>query len=102
MYTKFFVRPGEKEWIKTEITMQSEPRSVLHGTVKTEDGRLQTDALVCLFTADTLGDEPNFVSYMFTDDEGQFIFGPLTAGQLYVVKVYKDDIKRRQLDIVIE
>lgn len=100
MYTKFFVQPGENEWIKTEVTMKPDSRSALHGTVVSPDGKALCEALVMLFLVDRAMDTLTFVSCTFTDDSGQFAFGPLDPARIYAVKVFKDSVKVRELEIM--
>ncbi len=102
MYTKFFVQPGENEWIKTEVTLKPDSRSALHGTVTGPDGRLVCDALVMLFLADKAADAVKFTACTFTDDSGQFAFGPLDPGRVYAVKVFRNSVKVRELEIVTD
>ncbi len=102
MYTKFFVHPGEHETIKTEITLAPDRRSALHGRVCLPDGKPAVDALVMLFHAGVQGGEPKFVSCMFTDDSGHFVFGPLEPEVLCLLKVYKNSVKVRELEILTE
>ena len=50
-----------------------------------------------LFTDDM--EVPVLIGRTVTDKEGQFIFGPLESGQLYAVKVFKNDLQQRRLEI---
>ena len=102
MNTRFFVQPGENEWIKTEVTLKPDSRSALHGTVLNPDGRAMCDALVMLFLADKPADALMFSACTFTDDAGQFALGPLDPGHIYAVKVFKNSVKVRELEIVTD
>lgn len=33
------------------------------------------------------------VTQYFTDDEGEFVFGPLCPGKKYAIQIWKDDVK---------
>jgi hypothetical protein len=101
-FTKFYFRPGEGERVETAVHLEPDRRSSIHGVVReTHDGRPIVDALVMLLAAGG-HDDPAPVGQTFTDDAGQFVFGPLTAGRLYLVKVYKNAVKLRELEIVAE
>ena len=96
-FTKFFFKPGQGEQIETTVNLRQDGRSVIHGYVKDAAGGPFADAAVLLFEAQERGD-PRLVSQMFTDEFGQFLFGPLEAGQLYLVKVFKNTMHIRELE----
>lgn len=100
-FTKFYFRPGENERVETVIHLQPDIRSAIHGLVRDPLGRPLPDALVMLSETDGGGAE-KLAGQMFTDDAGQFVFGPLKAGCLYLVKVYKNAVKLRELEIVTD
>ncbi len=97
-YTKFYFRPGQDELIETIVHMQPDTRSSIHGFVRESDGRAIPDALVMLFLAGE-DDELAMSAQTVTDELGQFMFGPLNSGQLYMIKVYKNSVKIRELQI---
>jgi len=96
-FTKFYFKPGQSEQIETTVRMQKDSRCVIHGYIKDSSGEPFADAAVVLFEAQERGD-PRLVSQMFTDEFGQFLFGPLDAGQLYLVKVFKNTMRVRELE----
>ncbi len=99
--TRFYFKPGENERIETNVTATPDCRSAICGVVRDTEGRPVPDALCMLFSvggSDALAP----AGQGFTDDAGQFVFGPLTAGQLYMIKVYKDNVKWRTLEIAPE
>jgi hypothetical protein len=97
----FSFESRENEQIEAVIKLPKEVRSVIHGVVKDNKNRVIKDAVVKLFrvkencTPYIL--EP--ITHTFTDECGQFLFGPLKPRQKYVVKVWVDDIKIRELII---
>jgi protocatechuate 3,4-dioxygenase beta subunit len=100
--TKFYVRPGENERIETAVRLDPEARSTIHGTVRDKDGRPLEDAAVLLFVTGNHPDELRLFSQTFTDDNGQFFFGPLEPGRLYLVKLFQNAVKTRELELVAE
>ena len=96
-FTKFYFKPGQSEQIETTIRLRQDSRSVIHGYIKDTSGEPFADAAVLLFEAQERGD-PRLISQMFTDEFGQFLFGPLEAGQLYLVKVFKNTMRVRELE----
>lgn len=96
-YSKFYFRPGQGEQIETTIHLRHDSRCVIHGYVKDVAGEPFSDAAVLLFETPERG-QPRLVSQMFTDEFGQFVFGPLEAGQLYLAKVFKNTIRIREIE----
>ena len=99
-FTKFYFRPGENERISTSVLLESDVRSSIHGIVRESNGRPIADALVLLFTTGADSADLSLQGESITDETGFFVFGPLTAGQLYVIKVYKNATQIRELEIV--
>lgn len=92
--------PDKNEQIDAIIKVPMEPRSVIHGIVKNYKNELVKDAVVKLFKV--RGSNPcdlEPITHTFTDECGQFLFGPLYPNQKYVIKVWIESIKIRQLII---
>jgi hypothetical protein len=93
--------PRENEQIEAVIKIPEEQRSIIHGTVKDFRNKVVKDAVVKLFELlnplDVFSIKPLY--YAFTDECGQFLFGPLTPGKNYVIKVWINNVKIRELVI---
>jgi len=100
-YAKFFFRPAKGEQISTVIVPELDDRAVISGRVVDARGRPIEDAILLLYRVND-GELPELLSRFCTDEEGQFIFGPLEGGRLYLIKVYKDGIQMRELEIKTE
>lgn len=96
-FTKFYFRPGEGELIETTLRASPDQRSAIYGTVLDSGDRPVPDALVLLF--DGSEEEPRLLNQLFTNERGQFAFGPLTPARLHFIRVYKNDVKLRELEI---
>lgn len=96
---KFGFKPRENEQIEAVVKVGEEKRSVIHGIVKDYKGKVVKDAVVKLFEVvyPPCGLKP--ITHAFTDECGQFIFGPLCPNKNYVVKVWFNDVKIRELII---
>ena len=94
---KFAFTPGKNERIEAVVTIPEEQRSIVHGTVYDLDGKTIKDAVVRLFVCAEEKTVP--VADTFTDQEGEFIFGPLFAEKHYLVKVYVNGVTLRELNI---
>ena len=82
----FFVKPAAHEVVHTTVSLSADARPALLGTVCGADGKPASGALVTVSCADA-PERP--VGALYTDEQGQFAFGPLEAGRLYHVKVFK-------------
>ncbi len=98
-FAKFYFRPSKGEKIHTVVIPKEDESCGIFG--KVSDGeRVVRGALVLLF--ETEGQEAGrLLASNITDEDGQFAFGPLKAGELYLIKVYKDSLKLRELEITV-
>jgi len=96
---KFAFTPGEHEQIETVVRLPEEPRSVIHGVVRDYCDRIVKDAVVNLFRLENPHDPCSLVplTHTFTDECGHFLFGPLCSNAKYVIKVWVDDVKIKEL-----
>lgn len=94
---KFAFIPKKNERIEAIITIPEEKRSIVHGTVYDMSGAAIADAVVRLF--ERIDECTKAVSHTFTDGEGEFIFGPLVADRAYLIKVYVEGVKLRELKV---
>ena len=101
---KFDFCPRENEQIEVYIKVPEEKRSVIHGVVKDWRNKVVKDAVVKLFEEVPKGDECDLkpITHTFTDECGQFLFGPLYAHKKYVIKVWFDDVRIREMEITPE
>lgn len=96
-YSKFYFRPAKGEQISTVIAPDNDESACICGRVIDSKKRPVPDALVLLFS--TAGDVPSLLSSFCTDSDGHFIFGPLTGDELYLIKIYKNSLKLRELEV---
>lgn len=99
--SSFYFRPNRGEQISTTISPSPEEYSAIIGRIIDAKGKPVESALVLLFRA---GDDsgPRLASRACTDEDGHFMFGPLEPESLYQIKVFKDNIKLRELEIVAD
>ena len=78
-----------------EITLPEDNRSVIYGVVRDCYHDPVSNAVVKLVevVCDDGREERRPVSHTFTDDEGEFVFGPLCPGKKYAIQIWKDDVK---------
>lgn len=96
---KFYFKPAEGEHIETTVKIEPERAAAVCGTVLDKAGAAVPDALVLLFRS---GQDKKLIDRQFTDQEGQFSFGPIEGNVLYLIKVYKNSMKIRELEIIAE
>jgi hypothetical protein len=96
---KFDFCPKENEQIDAVIKVPEEKRGVIHGIVKDWKDKLVKDAVVKLFEVISKGNSYNLkpIAHTFTDDLGQFLFGPLCPNKKYAIKIWFNDTKIREL-----
>ena len=82
----FYVKPAAHEVVEATVALSADQRPALIGTVRSADGKAAAGALVTIYCADA--PEPP-VGALYTDEQGQFAFGPLEPGRLYHVKVFQ-------------
>ena len=100
-YAKFYFRPGKGEQINATVSAEPDGRSAICGRVLDQKGRPIQDALALLFRS-VEGDAPALEGRFCTDEDGLFLFGPLQSEVLYIIKIYKNDTKIRELEVVAE
>lgn len=99
--TKFQVTPGKNEQIELTVKLQEEQRSVIHGIVLDCNNKPLKDAVVKLFEVNNPCDPCSLIpiTHAFTDECGQFLFGPLTPNKKYVIKVWHSHVTIRPVVI---
>lgn len=98
-FAKLYIRPSQGEIIHTVVSPTEDKGCCVCGKVA-DNGKAVKGALALLFEAE--GQEAKqLLSAFVTDDDGEFAFGPLENGRLYVIKVYKDSMKLRELEISV-
>ncbi|MEL4106985.1 hypothetical protein AAFA46_09140 [Oscillospiraceae bacterium WX1] len=96
---KFYFKPSEGEHIETTVTLEQEKAAAICGTVQDITGEAVEGALVLLFRP---GAKKALLDRQMTDSEGQFSFGPIEGNVLYLIKVYKNSVKIRELEIIAD
>lgn len=97
---KFEFIPREYEEIEANIIVPKETKSIIHGVVRYPDGKVIKDAIVRLFEVNYDNKQSlKSVSNSFTDEEGEFLFGTLCAEKHYVIKVWVNSNKIKEISI---
>ena len=88
-----FVESGKQ--FDVEIKGQKDNRNVIFGVIKDEYGDPIEDAVVKLIEVDKkMGKkERKPVSHTFTDEEGEFVFGPLCPNRSYEIQFWANRVK---------
>lgn len=84
------IKPNRNEQIDAVIKIKKENRSALYGTVVDENNQPVADAVVKLLQVCGKCIVP--LTHTFTDQRGQFLLGPLSPNQRYMLKIFKDNI----------
>lgn len=95
----FKVRESEQRY--SNFYLNRDERSSLFGEVRDLNGCEVAGAMVVLLEVCRVqrgfkGYECRLIpiNYTFTDNDGQFMFGPLYNGKSYVVKIFKSNLNR--------
>lgn len=78
-----------------EITLPEDNRSVIYGVVRDCYHDPVSNAVVKLVevVCECGKEERRPVSHTFTDDEGEFVFGPLCANKFYEIEIWVDFVR---------
>lgn len=95
----FKIHPTQNEQIEAIVKCPYDSRSVINGTVINCQGKPIKDAVVKLFAVNNPCDPLSLcpITHTFTDEYGQFLFGPLCPGKVYLVKVWYNNVKVKPL-----
>ncbi|MEG2354014.1 MAG: carboxypeptidase-like regulatory domain-containing protein [Clostridium sp.] len=95
----FKIHPTQNEQIEAVVKCPEDNRSVINGTVLNCQGKPVKDAVVKLFSISNPCDPLSIcpITHTFTDEYGQFLFGPLCPGMNYLVKVWYNNVRLRPL-----
>ena len=88
-----FVENGKQ--FDIEIRGVKDNRNVIFGVIKDEYGDPIEDAVVKLIEVDRMmgKNERKPVSHTFTDEEGEFVFGPLCPNRNYEIQFWANRVK---------
>ena len=88
-----FVENGKQ--FDVEIKGQKDNRNVVFGVIRDEYGDPIEDAVVKLIEVDKMmgREERKPVSHTFTDEEGEFVFGPLCPNRHYELQFWANRVK---------
>ena len=100
-YSKFYFRPGRGEQVQTTIRPEPTGAAAICGRVLGGGGRPLPGAMALLQRPREEG-VPETVASCVTADDGQFLFGPLEPEQLYLVKIFHNNTKLRELEVSTE
>jgi len=74
-----------------EIDLPEDPRNVVYGIVRDRDRFPIEDAVVKLI--EVCKDERKPVSHTFTDEFGEFVFGPLCPHKSYAIEIWANRVE---------
>lgn len=97
IFSKFYFRPDCGEQVQVTLTVSGDSHAAVCGTVTDYAGDTVQNAVVILYDCDTA--EPQPIAGLCTDDDGQFVFGPLEGRKLYMVKVFYNNLQVREIRV---
>lgn len=84
-----------------DITLPEDSRDVVFGTIKNVFKEPIKDAVVKLIEIDFGKDGRKKripVSHTFTDEHGEFVFGPLCPGKKYAIDIWVNDVRHYNME----
>ena len=85
-----------------DIVLPEDNRDVIYGTIKNMFKEPIKDAVVKLIEID-FGKEGRKkripVSHTFTDEHGEFVFGPLCPGKQYALDIWVNDVRHYKMKV---
>lgn len=85
-------KPGPNEQIDAIARLPRENRSCIFGTVLDEFNQPVVDAVVKLLEVVEGKCYPLPITHTFTDENGQFLLGPLCPNRTYMLKIFSDNV----------
>ena len=88
-----FIAEGKQ--FDLDITLANDHRDVIYGVIRDCFKEPVKEAVVKLVEVDYKYGKKELkpVSHTFTDENGDFVFGPLCPGKKYAIQIWKDDVK---------
>ncbi len=74
-----------------DLKLPEDDRNVVYGVIRDSHGKPVSDAVVKL--VEVCFDERKPVSHTFTDEEGEFVFGPLCPNKSYSIEIWVNRVK---------
>lgn len=98
---KYNALSGEDDEPKTLVSVQEEKWGIINGIIKDWNGKPAKNAVVKLYEISYDADEYalNPITLTFSDENGEFAFGPLNSNEEYVVKIWFENAKVNQFII---
>lgn len=84
-----FIESGKQ--FDLDLKLPEDNRNVVYGIIKDTKGKPVKDAIVKL--VEVCFDERKPVSHTFTDNEGEFVFGPLCPDKSYAIQIWVNKVK---------
>lgn len=88
-----FIEKGKQ--FDLDITLPEDNRDVIYGVVKNCYKEPVEDAVVKLLevVCECGKEERKPVTHTFTDENGEFVFGPLCPGKEYAIEIFVNEVK---------
>jgi len=83
-----------EDHIDAIVETDNDKRAVIYGRVIDKNNKPVSDAVVKLILLQDPSDPLSIlpITHTFTDEYGQFLFGPLPPNETYLIKIWHDDI----------
>jgi len=83
---KFIFNPKENENIDAYLENPNENECIIHGLIQDKDKSPIKSAVVRL--SEKTETVENHLAYIITDDDGEFVYGPIDEKKKFIIKVW--------------
>jgi hypothetical protein len=94
---KFIFNPKDNENAEAFLESPNSRKSIIHGIVKEKNHEPIKSAVVRI--SEESEDKENHLAYIITDEEGEFVYGPIDDESRIIIKVWVEKAKVREVVI---
>lgn len=85
---QFRIEPDIDKDCERKFIVHDDNRDIIDGTILDSNNNAVADAVVKLYIIDKETNGLEAVSYTFTDEYGEFVFGPVNTDNNFLIKVW--------------
>ncbi|MFA6939938.1 MAG: hypothetical protein WCQ54_03010 [Clostridiaceae bacterium] len=99
---QFKINPETNKGYQRKFVIKEDNRAIIDGIILDNDNNPIADAIVKLYIMNKETDILEPISYTFSDEYGEFAFGPVNTANNYLIKVWHNIKEASQTKIKLE
>jgi hypothetical protein len=99
---QFRIKPETDKDFERKFIIHDDNRDIIDGIILDSNNNVVADAIVKLYILDMETNNMEAISYTFTDEYGEFVFGPVNTDNNFLIKVWYNIKEDSQTKIKIE